>query len=323
VTDAPDRPADALRALCEAEPAFVERYTGWRQIGCGASSAVVATRLRVTDTPVALKLLWGDARRPLFDAEARALMQVTHPCVMRTHAVFPGHSFDWIELELVEGPTLADALRARRGAPWPLEQALDIGACLAEGLAAVHAAGIVHRDLKPANVLLPRDARPAAKLLDFGIARELDDTVDATESLPGSPSSLSPEALRGAPVGPERDVYALGLILFQILSGQHPYGFDERTSVAQMLASHERRRPAALRALAPGVPRDVAHMVQRALAKRPARRPSADDLAAVLRTAHWDASPGAPAHFLADTRVMLVLAAFAAAAVWVVIAAAR
>ena len=322
-SDEPERPTDALRALCEAEPAFAERYTGWRQIGRGASSAVVATRLRFTDTPVALKLLWGDARRRLLDAEARALMQVTHPCVMRTHAIFPGRSVDWIELELVEGPTLAAALRSRQGAAWPLERALDIGACLAEGLAAVHQAGFVHRDLKPSNVLLPEDAQPAAKLVDFGIARELDDTFDTAESLPGSAGSLSPEALHGAPAGRPGDVYALGLILFQLLSGRHPYGFDDRTTVAQMLVSHERCRPASLRALAPGVPPEVSDIVQRALAKLPAHRPTAAQLAMVLHGAHWEPPADQPAPFWADTGVLLVLAALAATTVWLIVAASR
>ncbi len=266
---------------CEADPFFASRYEGWRELGRGAFSIVVATRLRRVDIPLALKFVWEDSSQRQLLAEARALSRIVHPNVVRIFAVCEHRGAAWIELELVEGATLRDAMIAQRGRPWPITEALEVGACLAEGLAAVHAAGFVHRDLKPGNVLLPSSGNPVAKLADFGIARSVDATLITGETLLGSPGYVSPEATRNAVPGPQADVYALALIVYELLSGRNPYGFADETPVAAMLACHANQSVAPLTGL--DVSRDLVDALQRALAKDPRRRPPAAELAQVLR----------------------------------------
>ncbi len=168
-TSAPQATADPLRRLCEADDLFRLRYEGWEELGHGtsATAAVVRTFQRDLAAFVALKIAWrlSAAERRQMRAEAQALTCVQHPAVLRTYAFFDRGALAWLEMELVDGTTLEDHLaQARLDAPhWTREHTLEIGACLAEGLAAVHAAGFLHRDVKPGNVLLPRDG-PAAKL---------------------------------------------------------------------------------------------------------------------------------------------------------------
>lgn len=286
----PHTSLDALRALCLADPLFTRRYEGWEALGYGDNAGLIHTRLRATGRDVALKIYWHAATLAADDprGEAMALMDVTHPSVVRVYGVFADHTpLAWIELERVDGVTLGHCLRQRRAegsGPWPLDQVLAIGACLAEGLAAVHAAGFVHRDLKPDNVLLPRDGRPAAKLADFGVARALDATRLLYETLPGNAKYASPEAVRGERVGGEADVYALGLMLYEIVSGGlFPYPLDARTTAFEVLESHRRRVPLPLRTLGLGVPDGLVDLIHAMLDKQPERRPSATTVASRLR----------------------------------------
>jgi serine/threonine protein kinase len=289
-----------LRALCVADPVFAARYDGWEVLGVGETAAVVRTLQRVSRLPVALKVFWRGSRRPAGDleGEVQALMRVFHPCVLRTYGVIDQGTLSWIEMEPVEGRTLRDELdRARDSGQgeWPLAHRLEIAACLAEGLAAVHAAGFVHRDVKPDNVLLPASGVPAAKLADFGVARSVDATVAGEGWVSGSPRYVSPEAVRGEMVGPAADVYALGLTLYELLSGgSYAYPLREKPSVGEILECHRGRAPLPLRVGAAGVPDEVIDVVHRALDKAPARRPTAEVLASALRATQREPCP-APA----------------------------
>jgi len=278
----------ALEALCTSDPVFAARYEGWSELGRGGWGYVVRTRLRGLGVAVAVKVLchMGQDERRRLNAEAQALMSVVHPCVVRTFAVFERGPLAWIEMELVEGRTLEDELRARaaRGESWSLGEALQIGACLAEGLAAVHAAGFVHRDVKPQNVLLPRAGRPAAKLTDFGIARSLDATQILNEPLSGSPLYVCPEALLGRSVGVEGDVYGLALTLYQLFSGGiYPFALSRGATLGEALECHRRKAPLPLRALGLDLPEAVVDVVQFGLDKNPRHRPSAAEVGCVLR----------------------------------------
>lgn len=279
---------DALRTLCCADPVFAARYDGWEELGRGACATVVRTHLRDAGVAVALKVWWRLAHsdRRQLRTEAQVLMRVVDACVVRTFAVFDRGPLAWLELELIDGPTLRDELRARAasGERWPEAEALEIGACLAEGLAAVHAAGFIHRDVKPGNVLLPRDRRPAAKLADFGIARALDATMVLGDAVPGSPKYMCPEALLGQTPGTAGDVYALALTLYQLFSGGlYPFALREGATLAEALECHRRRAPIPLRALGLGLSDEVVDVIQHGLDKNPRHRPTAAEVARVLR----------------------------------------
>jgi serine/threonine-protein kinase len=289
----------ALRTLCEADDLFRARYEGWDELGpATGSTVVVRTHQRDVGLPVALKVIWrlSTAERRRARAEAQALMRVQHPCVLRTYSLFDRGGLSWLEMELVEGPTLEQALRDGMGGPaWTLRRRLEVGACVAEGLGAVHAAGFVHRDVKPANVLLPRTG-PAAKLADFGVSRATDATLLLGEGLPGSPRFASPEALRGEPCGPAADVYALALTLYELFSGGlSPYGLGQSASLAEVLRCHRDRAPLPLRVLGLGLPDEVVDAIHAGLDKRPDRRPSAAAMASVLWAAQREAGgPSVP-----------------------------
>lgn len=279
---------DALRMLCYADSVFAARYEGWDELGRGAHATVVRTYQRDAGVAVALKVWWrlADSDSRQLRAEAQALMRIVHPCVVRTFAVFDRGPLAWIELELIDGPTLREELRARsaRNEPMPAADALEIGACLAEGLAAVHAAGFVHRDVKPGNVLLPRGGQPAAKLTDFGIAHAIDATVVLGDAMRVSMKYISPEALQGHTPGTAGDVYALCVTLYQLFSGGlYPFALREEAPVAEILDCHRRRAPIPLRALGLDLPDEVVDVIQHGLAKQARRRPSAAEVAFTLR----------------------------------------
>jgi serine/threonine-protein kinase len=176
----------------------------------------------------------------------------------------------------VEGPTLARALTP---GPLPWRAAVRICAQVATGLAAAHARGIVHRDVKPDNVML---SRRGAKLVDFGISAsvgELDSTPDG--ELLGTPAYLAPERLATGSVRAACDVYALGLLLYQALTGELPW---RRAGLIQLLQAHQHDPPATLDRV-PGLPPEVAELYQRCLAKQPADRPSSAEAARTLAAA--------------------------------------
>ena len=178
----------------------------------------------------------------------------------------------FIVTDLVEGPTLAERLEV---GPLDPDEVLRIGARLADALAHVHRAGIVHRDLKPANVLLGADG---PRLADFGIARALDGTaVTGTGYVVGTAAYLAPEQVRGEWVGPEADVYALGLVLLESLTGRREYpGALVESATARL------HRP-------PGIPTGLPFALDTALramtALDPADRPAAADVATMLAAA--------------------------------------
>ena len=196
----------------------------------------------------------------------------------------------FIVMELVDGPSLAEAI-ADRG-PLPEDDAVRIATQVLSALGAAHASGIVHRDVKPANILL--DARGDAKLADFGIAKRFDDLTDsltATGLVVGTPRYLSPEQARGEPISPATDIYAVGVILHEMLAGAPPFADESLLATANRdrhADPSRRRRPTWTS------PRSVADAVARALAPDPADRfDSADAMINALLAANGaDAARG-------------------------------
>jgi eukaryotic-like serine/threonine-protein kinase len=186
----------------------------------------------------------------------------------------------YLVMELVEGETLAD--RLGRSGPVPAAAAVAFADQLLGALEVSHDAGVVHRDVKPSNVLLPSDG--GLKLADFGIAKAVGSqtsSLTVAGQVLGTPTYLSPEQVSGHTAGPPADVYATGVILYQMLAGRPPFTGEEPLGVA---LAHQRETPQPIEEAAPGVPPDLAAVVTRALEKDPARRfPDAGAMRAALQ----------------------------------------
>jgi serine/threonine protein kinase len=228
----------------------------------------------------ALKVMHGDLRRQPGMAtrivqEAAILDSVRHPGVVRLYdcSVLPDRR-PWIAMELVEGDTLANRLHDLVVLP-PVEVATLLGD-VADVLAAVHKAGVVHRDLKPDNLLCtPTDYDYPIRVLDWGVARlgtigRL--TIDGLT--PGTPIYMSPEQATGRDVGAPCDIYSLGVIAYEALTGRPP--FDGQT-LAEVVCMHLTRAPAPLRARC-GAPAELCNLVGRMLHKEPSARPTAAEV---------------------------------------------
>lgn len=270
------------------------RYVLERLLGEGGMGAVFAARELEGSQRVALKIIHGElfaGKREHVDRflqETLAAALVTHPNVVRSLGAFSDQDGrPVLVLELLEGTSLDRIIR--RG-PLPIEQSVDIAIQASLGIAAAHAKGVIHRDLKPGNVFLARDERGVtAKVLDFGVALLHDPLRDPTEArrtdhsvLLGTLDYMSPEQLQDARVADERsDVYALGVILFEMLTGSAPFTAPTDPMLAVEILN---KQPADLVALRPEVPAALVRIVERALAKSPADRfQSMEELAAALR----------------------------------------
>jgi len=234
---------------------------------------------------VALKmLLAGPCARQeeleRFLREAQAIAGLRHPNVVQVYDVGDVDSRPYFTMELVEGGNLADQIQ---GVPQPGHQAAALVATLAEAIHGAHQSGIVHRDLKPANILLTREGTP--KVTDFGLARRLEGNGGLTLSgTPvGTPSYMAPEQARGdkGAVGPATDIYALGTILYELLTGRPPFRAETAVATLQQVVADEPVPPARLN---PRVPRDLAVICLKCLYKEPPKRyASAAALAEDLR----------------------------------------
>jgi len=228
--------------------------------------------------PVVVKVIrpeWAGDEQVVarFRAEARIVARLSHPNVVQVFATGEVDGALWMAMEYVDGETLGDAVR--EVGRFDEVRASAIGEQIAAALAAAHAAGVVHRDLKPANVML--SALPGradhVKVLDFGIARavdggaSMDGHLTGTGVLVGTPAYMSPEQIEGHPLDGRSDLYALGLILYEMVSGTHP--FDARTPV-QWVLQHLQTPAPALADRAPGVKVSPGFdaIVRRCLAKR-------------------------------------------------------
>ncbi|MEX0673475.1 MAG: protein kinase, partial [Gaiellaceae bacterium] len=246
------------------------RYMLEELCGSGGMSSVYRAHDRLLERNVAIKILHssyledGDAVER-FRREARSVAQLSHPNVVTIidRGEEDGHQF--IVFEYVPGKTLKDYL-ARRG-PLPPGEALSLAIEVGKGLAYAHRQGIVHRDVKPQNVILNGDGLP--KVTDFGIARSVDveKGVTQTGTVLGTSDYIAPEQASGGPAVPESDVYGLGCVLFELLTGSTPYSGGSFVDVAMQ---HIHSPTPSVRERRPDVPARVAGAVERAMAKDPA-----------------------------------------------------
>jgi serine/threonine-protein kinase len=213
--------------------------------------------------------------RARFMREAQAAQALAHPDILRVLELGVGSDGDaWIVMELVRGHDLS--VHVQPGHLLPVGQAMRVCVRLARALNHAHEHGIVHRDVKPANIRID-PATDTVKIMDFGIARVADGSRTRTGLVLGTPSYMAPEQLAGQSVDGRSDLYSLGVVLYQLLTGRLPHQSD---SMARLMYEIANERVADVRDLRPGLPEALAMVLSLALEKRPDRRyASGEDLA--------------------------------------------
>jgi eukaryotic-like serine/threonine-protein kinase len=277
-----------------------ERYRLEASIGSGGMAQVFRGQDTTLDRQVAIKILAPQfARDPSFverfRREAQAAARLNHPNIVNVYDTGVDGDTNYIVMEYVEGRTLAEYLA--RGGTLASRKAAEIAEKVAEALAAAHAQGVIHRDIKPANIMVTRDGR--VKVMDFGIARLVagPDTVEQTAAVLGTAAYLSPEQAQGQTVDARSDLYSLGIVLYEMVTGKPPFTGDSAMAVAY---KHVQETPLPPSSLNADVPPRLDAVVMRALAKNPANRYQSagefrDDLMRVIAGQEVEATPLLPA----------------------------
>jgi serine/threonine protein kinase/predicted ATPase len=282
--DTPRRPADPRRDT----PPEVPGYEVLEPLGRGGMGLVYKARQKSLDRLVALKFLPAEwAQDPAwlgrFRREAATASALNHPhiCTIYDTGAWAGQPF--LSMELIDGRTLETLVGQRP----PAEEVARLVGQAARALAAAHAAGIVHRDIKPANLMVRPDG--LVKVLDFGLARRLP-SAGAPISAPGNQATdpgthvgtlryMSPEQARTEPVGAASDIFSLGLVLYELATGQHPFAADSAGGLVHAIVGQEPVPPARL---SPEVPAALDALILHMLAKDPRSRPTAAEVDAAL-----------------------------------------
>ena len=260
---------------------FDGRYRVLGRLGVGGMATVYLAEDSSLGRKVALKVM---AERyaedgefvERFRREAQAAARLNHPNIIAVYDRGEADGRPYIAMEYLQGRTLKQVIQAE--GPLPPERAIAIAMQVLAGLRYAHEHGVVHRDVKPHNVLVGDDGR--IKVTDFGIAHAGDPQMTEVGSIVGTAQYLSPEQARGRAVGPQTDLYSLGVVLYEMLAGRVPFEGDSSVAIAMQ---HVSDQPPPLRALAPDVPESLALVVAHAMLKDPAQRyGSADEFAADL-----------------------------------------
>ena len=259
------------------------RYRLVRRLARGGMAEVWEAQDEVLARAVAVKLLLphlaaDDAFHARFHREALAAARLSHPHIVSIYDTCSTDDAEAIVMELVRGRTLRDLLDDK-GAVSPI-RAIAIARQVADALAHAHASGLVHRDVKPGNILLADDGR--VLVTDFGIAKAAEEVSDLTDAgqIVGTAKYLSPEQVQGHPLDGRSDVYALGVVLYEMLCGRAPFAADSSTATALLRLTTEPLRPRQCRA---GLSRELEDVVLKAMARDPnARYATAGDLCSAL-----------------------------------------
>ncbi len=252
-------------------PEKIGRYEIIEEIGRGGMGAVYKALDPNIGRMVALKVIKlafnaeGDLAREMherFKREAKAAGVLSHPNVVTVYDAGEKDGTPYIAMEYVEGDTLEDLIDPE--VPLPIEKVNSIIKQVATGLAYAHEKGVVHRDVKPANVIVTKDG--FAKITDFGIARLSDSELTQRGTVMGSPSYMSPEQVTGRPVDGRSDVFSLGVILYQLLTGEKPFPGENPTVVSYRIVREEPPEPTMVN---PVIPKGYDAIIRKALAKSP------------------------------------------------------
>ena len=287
------------------QPSRIGPYRVTRKLGEGGMGVVYAAFDEKLDRPVAIKAIRdrGSTNRERVWREARAAAATTHPNICQIYELVEDRDQLFLVMELLEGQPLSEKLET---APLSPSEALSVLQSTLDALKALHARGLIHRDLKPSNVFVTAHG---IKLLDFGLTRPVVDDASATVAdvtvagqVVGTPAYMAPEQLEGEPIDARADLFAAGVLLFEMVTGRSP--FAGKSPMASMHAVLHERPPvltgdASVEA--------VGRIVRRALAKRPADRyQTADEMAAAVRAARETRGSGAVARAVPVTRLVVL-----------------
>jgi hypothetical protein len=264
----------------------IGRYEIQSELGRGAMGRVFLAYDPQIDRKIAIKVIQSfsalggadiEEARARFLREARAAGKLIHPGIVTLFDVGEVNNLPYLAMEYVEGQTLDHVCRPENLVPTTVAVELVAGA--AEALAYAHAAGIVHRDIKPANLM--RTSATTAKIMDFGLARGAEANLTQDGSLLGTPAYMAPEQIRGQKIDGRSDLFSLGVVLYELLTGHKPFSGDSISSVIYRIVNEDPREATSVR---PDLEPDLSRLLQRALAKRPGDRfQSGAEFAAALR----------------------------------------
>ncbi len=250
-------------------------YRVLERLGAGGMGEVLLAYDERLDRRVAIKRIHPDfgtkpERRERFRREARMAARLSHPAIVQVHDILQENGADYIVMEYVEGTNLHEMTGQ---GPLKVRQALELARELADGLDAAHRQGIVHRDLKTENVLVTPSGRP--KITDFGIAKRLlledqEESLTRDHTVLGTCRVMSPEQARGEPVDHRTDLFALGVLLYEVLTGESPFTAENNLATLTRVI-HHRQKP--VRELNPAVPEGLSNLVDHLLEKDPLLRP--------------------------------------------------
>jgi serine/threonine protein kinase len=293
-TEDPGSPgSDATKMLTKDEPFDVGATDGWTgsshaaafdgvslpefdllaELGRGGMGVVYKARHRPLNRVVALKMISdgkyaSPAQRERFLIEAEAVARLRHPSIVQIYDIGEADGHPFVTLELLEGGSLADRLK---GSTQPGRAAAELVGTLATAIHVAHQAGIVHRDLKPANILFDADGTP--KITDFGIAKRLEVEESQTETgqVIGTPSYMAPEQAQGEirKIGPATDIYALGALLYETLTGRPPFKGASKMVTLNQVINDDVVPPSRIQ---PGIARDLETICLKCLEKEPPKR---------------------------------------------------
>lgn len=267
------------------------RYALVAQQGSGGMSVIYRAVDRMLQRNVAVKILrpsltTDPAFLEKFRNEARSIANLSHPNIVTVFDVGSDGSTHYIVMELIDGQDLKKIIKAN-GA-MPIEKVIDIITQICAGIGYAHRSGIVHADIKPQNILMTRDEK--VKVTDFGIAQALSDTQpqQRAEVVWGSPHYFSPEQAKGEQPSARSDVYSIGIVMFEMLTGRLPY---TGTNQQELAMAHIRERVPLVTEFNPSVPAGLAELVKQAMAKEPAERfRDADQFSARIKQYHDQAN---------------------------------
>jgi DNA helicase-2/ATP-dependent DNA helicase PcrA len=293
-----------------AEGTTIAHYRVLEPLGAGGMGVVYKAYDEKLDRVVALKVLPPEAvasedRRRRFHQEARAASALSHPHILTVYEIGHAEEHHYIAMEYIQGETLRHKITSQ---PLPIVEALDLAIQIADGLSKAHEQGIVHRDLKPENLMVSRDGY--VKILDFGLAKLIGrpgpmsadsgaktmiQVKTQAGMLMGTINYMAPEQLLGRRVDPRTDVFALGIVLYEMVTGRRPFAGDNDIDTMHAILHEDPKPPHVIWVAAP---RDVQPILERALAKEPKKRyQTAKELATDLKALkrHLEIGRAAPA----------------------------